>query len=663
MIRRITPCFAMGLAKSCSSQPYRYVSVSQYPGVSGKVFTGDENAPILSFLSSPDDLLDTVQGTIEKSTELLEQIKKTSVPQDKHDLIDSTSNVLCLLLDPCEFVRQIHPDSVYKEKAGEAFAAAHEFMCEVNGRRELYDVLVDLSTTKELTEESMKNLRQLKQDMESNGIHLDDAGRAEITRLNIEKEELVMKFLREKETKNPFTTLRHLLACRHKLAMKLEFESFAEQQLRGTMIENQEQVWHFLCGVAHRVRPQAERELELILSKQGEVRSREKITDTNRAIIGTSLRNEMEPSGVNSYFTVSNCLRGIQCLCSEVFGITLVEKPFLPEEFFLPHAVKFHVYDIENKFCGIIIVDMFARSSKFCQAGHLTLQLGCKPHQKVLKTVGLELGERQYPVVALTCNAGSTFRAAKSADGNLDPEGTVMLPHEVTTCFHEFGHALHTIFGQTTVQNLAGTRGSIDFVETFSQLFEQFLTDYDFLKLWAHKIGSKEPIPREIVEKRNAAARLLENLDTLDQVQLATIDQTLHGPQPFTVYFPHGDDGRMGKRTLGELSEYGPGMYNFAKIVMDASAPISVAIPTESGVLRTLSFEHLTSYPAGYYGYLYSLAIAKRIWKKKFGEKTMNREAGTELVDKVMKYGAACNPKEVLAEYLNEDLDEIDTWE
>ena len=629
-------------------------------------FKGDENAPILDFLGEEKALLDTVPGTVAKCSELMELLKTTKNPQERHDLLDSTSNVLCLLLDPCEFVRQVHPDDHFKYYAGEAFSRGHEFMCEVNGRRDLYDVLVDLSSpesTSQMSEESNKNIRQLRQDMEKNGIHLSDKERKEIEQLNIEREELAMRYIQAAHKgADPFGVLRALLDSRYKFARKLGFESFAEQQLRGTMLDSPQRVWHFLAGMVHKYRPECEAEMKLISEHIGEVSSRDEITDVVRTRVESSIRAGAESRETPLYFTVANCVRGIQCLCREAFGIYLEERPFTKEEFFLPQAQKFHVYDANKEFAGIIILDMFARGSKHCQAGHLTIQLGCKPANNVLNRVGLDLGPRQYPVVALTCNAGSTHKAARKADGSFDPEGTVMLPHEVTTCFHEFGHALHTIFGQTTVQNLAGTRGSIDFVESFSQLFEQFLRDGPFLRMWAKKLGTNEPIPQALVDQRNKAADMFQNLDTLDQVNMAVIDQVLHGPRPFTVYFPHGDDGRMGKRTLGDLADYGKGMYNFANLVMDISQPISISKPTTDGVLRSLSYEHIASYPAGYYGYLYSLTIAKRIWKKKFGENPLNPAAGSELVEKVMRHGAACDQTAVIENYLGDNLDDIDAW-
>lgn len=634
--------------------------------------SSEEVIPDLSFLSSREVLLETVPGTLEVCETLLKKIHTLPTAREKHDVLDTVSNVLCLLLDPCEFVRQIHPDTEYKAYAAEAFSRGHEFMCKTNCRRDLYDVLASLSTPeaqKELSFEQNRNVAQMKRDLEANGIHLNQKQRDQITELNVEKEELASKFLMDSSgaTKgSPFGTLRNLLECRHQLAQALGFESYAQKELIGTMLKNPQSVWHFLCGVTHKYREGAEKELLLLTKHLGEVKGRDGMKDEERAKIATSLQHDAEPENIAKYFSVANCVRGIQILCEEVFGVRLVESAFSPLENLSADAVKFHVHDVETKeFLGVIVLDMFARNTKHCQAGHLTIQLGCRPPQDIAALVGLQLPVRQRPVVCLTCNAGSMQGHSslnKRPNGSYDPETTLMSPHEVVTCFHEFGHALHTIFAQTTVQNLAGTRGSIDFVETFSQLFEKFLTSHDFLKRWAVEVGSKKPISVDLVEQRNKAANMFHHLDTLDQVQLAAVDQVLHGPRPFTVYFANGPSGHIGKRTLGKMNEYGHGFYNLSNLIIDIVKPISLVEPTQHGVLKSLSFEHLSSYPAGYYGYLYSNTVAKRIWQRKFADNPMSRQAGRELVSQVMRFGAACDQHEVIQKYLGEDLNDIDVW-
>lgn len=623
--------------------------------------------PNLAFLATPTTLLDSVDSTLEISRKLLNRIPSATSPQEKHDLIDTTSNVLCLLLDPCEFVRQIHPDENYKKAASEAFQKGYEFMSEANSRRDLYEVICQLDSPEghvNLNDESIKNVIQLRRDMESNGIHLPDKERNLVTAMNIKKEELAMQFLTELQgSAQAYSTLQELLRARYELAQLLGFESYAQQQLRGTMLENQEKVWQFLCRVSYKYRLDAEKEFRAVQQYAGNSsRKRGSITDDERARITALLRRNAEPEGANQYFSVANCIRGIGCLCREVFGVRLELVPFEKSENFNNLARKYHVYDENNCFLGVIILDMYMNPMKYCQAGHLTLQLGCRPHQEVLRNMGLSMPARQYPIVALTCNV-----AAVSGSGDhVDDEHTLMDPHEVTTLFHEFGHAMHTIFGQTRVQNLAGTRSSIDYVETFSQLFEQFLTSHDFLRLWACHVHTKEPISKDMVERRNNAANMFVHLDRLDQVVLSAVDQVLHGPQPLRVYYPSSASGAsfaVECKSLGAKGNFcNFNQFQLQEALVDIVKPFTVATPTQTSVLGTLSSEHIAGYPGGYYGYLYSLTIARRIWAKKFAANPLSRTAGSELVQKVMSFGAACDPKKTMEAYLEDRLEDIDTW-
>lgn len=632
--------------------------------------------PSLSFLRTPTALLENVSSTLGVCQQLLDLIGKTNSPQDCHDLIDTTSNVLCLLLDPCEFVRQIHPSEAYKSAASEAFQRGYEFMSEANSRRDLYEVICRLDSPEghsQLNAESIKNVIQLRRDMESNGIHLGDRERAVVTQMNIRKEELSMEFV----TTADGGKLQALLQARYELARLLGFESYAQQQLRGTMLETPSNVWQFLCSATQKYREAASAELQVVRRYVGGASN---VTDDQRAEVTSILRREAEPAEASNYFSVANCIRGIECLCSEVFGVRLERVPFESFECFNPLARKYYVYDEEkHEFLGIILLDMYMNRMKYCQAGHLTLQLGCRPHQNVVQRVkGLSLPDRQYPIVALTCNVASStaetiikdfYRTGKKngheADAlkAVDDETTLMQPHEVTTLFHEFGHAMHTIFGQTKVQNLAGTRSSIDYVETFSQFFEQFLTSHEFLKLWARHYQTKEPISKDLVEQRNKAASMFSHLDRLDQVMLSAVDQVLHGPHPPCVYSPSSasaSSSPLSPIPLGPKSLFcDPKSFHLPTTLIETVKHFSVATPTPSSVLGTISSEHVAGYPGGYYGYLYSLTIAQRIWEKKFALNPLSRTAGRELVHQVMSLGAACDPKNTLENYLGESLESV----
>lgn len=82
-----------------------------------------------------------------------------------------------------------------------------------------------------------------------------------MVQLNIENETLGMRLLEDRHTANPYNTLTYLLRCRYELAQLLGFESFAQKQLQGKMLNTQEQVWYFLCSILHKYRAAAEKEV------------------------------------------------------------------------------------------------------------------------------------------------------------------------------------------------------------------------------------------------------------------------------------------------------------------------------------------------------------------------------------------------------------------
>ena len=626
----------------------------------------DPSYTAMNFLQTPKTLCKGARAAKEVCTQLYQLLEKPLTPQHRHDVLDSMSNTLCLVLDPCEFVRHMHPGKAYKEGAQEAFSEAHTFMCELNTSAFLYEQLLIVTKPEAfatLDSESKKNIVQLKRDMESNGIHLPESQRKEVMELNCEREEIAALFLQKEGQQNPIGTLRKLLLCRRALAKRLEFDSFAAQQLRGTILDSQEKVWHFLCAVSHKYWPQALKEIEFLRTLQGNAKRTQEFTDDARAMTSHSYRRREDALHLEEYFSVANCWKGIEILCAEVFGLTLRELPMPVHERYHPEVQKFAVIHDTEGFMGTIVVDLFSRPDKGCQAGHMTVQLGCRPHAGVMEQIGVKVPPRQFPIVVLTCNAGSVSLPQRNPDGTCNRETTRMHAHEVTTLFHEFGHAVHSIFGQTTVQNLAGTRSSIDFVETFSQLFELFISSPQFVQRFAKNMQG-EPIPREKVEKYAEIRNQLRACDIMDQVVMSGIDQAVHGPQPIATYFPKPGSrkGELAKLVIGHFDDFGEGILDMAKLMVQIGKPLSPIVPTEKGVLRSLSTEHMASYPATYYGYLYSAVFARRIWDKFFSRNPLSREEGDRLRKEVLSYGAACDPRQTLQEYLKEDLDNLEVW-
>ncbi len=106
---------------------------------------------------------------------------------------------------------------------------------------------------------------------------------------------------------------------------------------------------------------------------------------------------------------------------------------------------------------------------------------------------------------------------------------------EVTTLFHEFGHALHGMLANTTYPSLSGTSVYWDFVELPSQLLENWCYEQEALELFAVHHETGDPIPMDLIKKIKATATFQEGMATLRQLSFGFLDMAWHAKDPTKI--------------------------------------------------------------------------------------------------------------------------------
>ena len=129
------------------------------------------------------------------------------------------------------------------------------------------------------------------------------------------------------------------------------------------------------------------------------------------------------------------------------------------------------------------------------------------------------------PHVSIVCNFTKPTKSKPS----------LLTFNEVTTLFHEFGHALHGMLANTTYPSLSGTSVFWDFVELPSQVLENWCYEKEALELFATHYETGEVIPMELVEKIKASATFHEGMQTLRQISFGLLDMSWHGRDPRTI--------------------------------------------------------------------------------------------------------------------------------
>ncbi|MCH7564394.1 MAG: M3 family metallopeptidase [Gemmatimonadetes bacterium] len=272
-------------------------------------------------------------------------------------------------------------------------------------------------------------------------------------------------------------------------------------------------------------------------------------------------RYDFDESQLRPYFEIDNVLQnGVFFAANKLYGLTFTERRDLPV--YHPDVRIFEVYDKDGEMLAIFLGDFYARSSK--RGGAWMNAYVSQSHL---------LGER--PVVANHLNVPKP------------PEGqpTLMTFDEVTTMFHEFGHALHGMFSDVNYPYFAGTSVPRDFVEYPSQVNEMWAVWPEVLANYAVHHETGEAMPTALLDKVLATQAFNQGFATTEYLAASLLDQAWHQLGP------------------GELPD-ADGLLAFeAKALEDAGVALSVVPPR----YRSTYFSHIMGgYSAGYYSYIWS---------------------------------------------------------
>lgn len=272
-------------------------------------------------------------------------------------------------------------------------------------------------------------------------------------------------------------------------------------------------------------------------------------------------RFDFDASQLQPFFEVDNVLqRGVFYAAEELYGLRFEERFDLPV--YQEDVRVFEVFDSVGTTLGLFLADFYARPSK---------RGGAWMNSYVSQSDLLNT----QPVVANHLNI------TKPPAG----EPTLLTFGEVTTMFHEFGHALHGLFSSVEYPYFSGTSVPRDFVEYPSQVNEMWATWPEVLANYALHYQTGEPMPQELLDKVLATQTFNQGFATTEYLAASILDQALHQLQPEQV--PPADE-----------------VMDFEAEALAAAGIYHDDIPPR---YRTTYFSHIMGgYSAGYYSYIWS---------------------------------------------------------
>lgn len=322
---------------------------------------------------------------------------------------------------------------------------------------------------------------------------------------------------------------------------------------------------------------------------------------------------DLDRSALRPWFEAERVLRdGVFRAATELYGITFQERTELPA--YHPDARVFEVFDADGSALGLFILDLYTRDTKRGGAWMNSIVL-----QSRLRGTS--------PVVVNNLNV------PKPAPGR----PTLLTLDEVTTLFHEFGHALHGLFATVTYPHFAGTNVYRDFVEFPSQVNEMWIYWPEILASYARHIDTGEPLPAEVVDKLHASEVFNEGFATSEYLAAAWLDQAWHS---LSV-----------DEAAGDLDVAGFEASALADIGLD-----NPAVPTR---YSSTYFAHVFSggYSAGYYSYIWSEVLdADTVeWFRENGG--LRRENGDRFRERLLGVGGSKDPLEAYRDFRGQDAD------
>ena len=402
-----------------------------------------------------------------------------------------------------------------------------------------------------------------------------------------------------KKEHNTFALACEIAKLRAEQAEIMGYPNYASYSLERTMAKTPENVYGFLKSLIAAYTPKADFETKAIeaFAQQSEGPDF-KLQPYDRFYYSAKMKKaELKISDfeVKPYFTVDSVLQnGVFYAANRVYGLSFKERTDIPT--YHPDMRAFEVLDKDGSSLALFYVDYFRRPTKRGGAW-------MDGFQKQSRQWG------QKPIIFNVCNN------AKAPEG----QPSLLTWDEVTTMFHEFGHALHGMLSNCQYNSLSGTSVARDFVEMPSQFNESFASIPEVFDNYARHCETGQPMPADLKERMLKSINFQTAYALGENLAATCLDMAWHMLAPEDVPTPD----------------------QAAQFETDALRQIGLLNPQIPPRYSTSYFNHVFGggYAAGYYSYLWTEVLAVNIANVFAQRGALKPETGQDLRDKILSRG------------------------
>jgi len=306
---------------------------------------------------------------------------------------------------------------------------------------------------------------------------------------------------------------------------------------------------------------------------------------------------DLDDQVLKPYFRLDNVRDGAFAVAGKLWGLQFTERTDIPK--YHPDVRIFEVKEADGTHVGILYTDYFPRASKRGGAW-----------SSAFRSQSSRDGKRITPVIY---NVGNFSMPAGDTPSLLTFE-------EVSTLFHEFGHALHELLSNCTYETISGTNVPSDFVEVASQIMENWAEDPEVIKTYANHYQTGESIPDFLVEKIKNTGLFNKGFETVEYLAACYLDMDWH--------------------TLTEPKEQDTAAFETASMAKIGLIPEIVVR------YRSPFFSHIFSggYSSGYYSYIWSEVLDADAFQAFKETSLFDQATAKSLRDNILSRGGTEDP-------------------
>ena len=635
------------------------------------------NVPVDYAKVTSADIEEYGQLTLHQSLDIINGIKSTSEPTFENTFVayDDYVNDLSKAMNNCYVMYWVSPDSLSRVKGLSEYQVLDSLYNQISTDKDLYNKMVAFTETdgyasltghrKRLVDETIKDFKLSGIGLESEKLEAYKKLNAEITDLttqysiNMNTANLILNLDEEgaeglpenfkdtyksdelhydipviNATRGPvlnnaqseatrkaylmdysnrgadknMAILDQLVEKRSEIGHIMGYDSYAGYNLSAKMARNPETVWNFINGLIDKSKPKAIQDLNVLRDFRNEVtgvQSNKPISPWDISYYSNQLlktRYNVDYEKIREYLPMDSCLNGMFKIYQQLLGYEFrkVENASVWHE----DVLMYEVYEGDT-LRGKFYLDLYPRPNKESWFYGVELAPGKQTSQGYEVPVKMLLGNFTKPTESLP---------------------SLLSFGELNTLFHEFGHIMDGVSykGEFAAQ----AQSKSDFVEAMSQIFENWIWDYDILSSFAKHYETGEVLPKEVFDKMLEAKNLTSGYSAIRSLRSCTYDMML-----YDKYDPNNP-------------------YNTDELWKQIDKQMGVMDNYVEGTHPQACWIHINTHPVYYYGYLCSEVYAQDMFTQFEEHGLLDQETGIRYRDLILANGSQRDVVEAVEEFL-----------